>query len=136
MASPETKLVVHLLKTKALIERATGQGATANASASIVAACRENKAHFIRHLSVSEVVRDHSVQDLLVGIMFNSMKPHFKESAALALASVQNFDWMNLDWLRRNGPFLGSGGNTWKSILLVECQMKLTDHTKELSRIP
>jgi hypothetical protein len=122
-------------ETRSLIEKATGQAAAAlNGSATIVAACRQNKAHFIRHLSVSEVVHDRSVQDLLVGIMFNSMKPHFKESAALALASVQNYDWMTLDWFRRNRPFLASAGNTWKSILLVECQMKLTDHTKELSR--
>ena len=62
--------------------------------------------------------------------MYNSMKPHFKESAALALAAVQNYDWMTLDWLKRNRAFLGCAGNAWKSVVIVECQMKLTDHLK------
>src|SRR5262249_8213903 len=66
--------------------------------------------------------------------MYNSMKPSFKESAVFALSAAKNFDWMNYEWLQCNRPFLRSPTSAWKSVLLVECQMKLDGRTEELGR--
>jgi len=66
--------------------------------------------------------------------MYNSMSPSFKESAAFGLAAAQNYHWMELEWLKCNRPFLASRGNAWKSIPLIECKMKLTNHTSELAK--
>ena len=97
-------------------------------------ACLSGAPHVIRHLSVDEVVQDSMVQDLLVGVMHNSMQPSFKENAAYALAAANNFDWMTLDWLKVNRPFLTSGAECWKSIVMIECEMKMQNKTSHLSQ--
>ncbi len=99
----------------------------------IAAACVGSAPQFIRHLPVSEVVHDRDVQELLIGVMFNSVKPSLKESAAFALASARNYEWMTMDWLKLNRPFLTSTGQAWKSIVMVECEMKLSGRQKELN---
>lgn len=121
--------------TEALIQRAVErvQGQPRSAE-TIQSACDESKAHLIRHLSVNEVVHDRNTQELLLGVMFNSVKPSLKESAAFALALARNYEWMTLDWLRCNRAFLSSTCNSWKSIVVVECEMKLADRLTELAR--
>ncbi len=96
-------------------------------------ACLNGKAHAIRHLSVDEVVQDSMVQNLLVGVMHNSMRPSFKENAAYALAAANNFEWMTLDWLLVNRPFLTSPTECWKSIVMIECEMKMQNMRSQLS---
>lgn len=121
-------------ETKVLLEQAVYLGQSPeNGVETIDKACRELQASLIRHLSVDEVVHDRKVQDLLVGIMYNSMTPSFKATAAFALAAANNYDWMNSDWLRCNQPFLASRTNAWKSVLVVECQMKMTNRDTELA---
>jgi hypothetical protein len=96
-------------------------------------ACKEGKVALIRHLPLDQVVHDRSVQSLLMGVMYNSMKPSFKESAVFALAAARNYDWMTYEWLQCNRPFLGSPTNSWKSVLMIECKMKLDDRVTELA---
>ena len=121
--------------THALIQRAVDDAHHEKRSAkAIETACTERNAQLIRHLSVSEVVHDHNVQELLIGVMFNSMRPSLKESAAFALASARNYEWMTPEWLRLNRQFISSAGHWWKSIVLVECEMKISGHSKELHR--
>lgn len=122
-------------ETKALVEGAIAHAQAANFGAKEIGrACHESKSSVIRHLTVDEVVHDDRVQDLLLGVMYNSMSPSFKESAALGLAAAGNYDWMELEWLKCNRSFLASRGNSWKSIPLIECEMRLTNHTSELAR--
>jgi hypothetical protein len=97
-------------------------------------ACREGKPHWIRHLSIDEVVHDSKVQGLLKAVMFNSLRPRFKESAAIALSAARNYEWLNMDWLKCNEPFLQDPSDAWKSIVLIECQMKLSGYKDELQR--
>lgn len=97
-------------------------------------ACRLGKVALIRHLPLDQVVHDRSVQSLLLGVMYNSMKPSFKESAVFALGAAENFEWMNYEWLQCNRPFLASPTHAWKSVLMIECQMRLEERTRELSR--
>lgn len=54
------------------------------ATAYIDTACKEDNVGLIRHLPINQVVHDRSVQNLLLGVMFNSMKPSFKECAVFA----------------------------------------------------
>ncbi len=121
--------------TRALIDKAVTQATVpVDVPRTLAIACEQSKTDLIRHLPVNAVFHDHSAQNLLLGIMFNSMKPRLKESAALALASVQNYDWMTLDWLKLNREFLGAPSNAWKSIVVVQCQMKLAGQCEGLSR--
>ena len=96
-------------------------------------ACREGKPTLIRHLTLDEVVQDRKVQDVLLGVMYNSMSPSFKESAAFGLAAAGNYEWMELDWLKCNRALLSSVSNSWKSIPMIECNMKMTDREHELA---
>jgi hypothetical protein len=122
-------------KTRELIEHAVHAAESVlDGSQRIEAACVGSKPQFIRHLSVNEVVHDRNVQELLIGVMFNSVKASLKESAAFALAAARNYEWMNLDWLKLNRPFIASAGQAWKSIVMVECEMKLSGRERELTR--
>lgn len=122
-------------ETRALMQSAMESALQkADGAARIEKACREGKSHLIRHLSVNEVVHDHNVQGLLIGVMYNSVKASLKESAVFALASARNYEWMSLDWLRCNRPFLTSESNAWKSIVMVECEMKMSRRQQELSQ--
>ena len=124
-----------LAQTQTMLEAAVSQRRSPkNAAISLDVACTEGKPRLIRHLAVDDVVHDRAIQDMLLGVMFNSMKPSFKESAAFALAAAQNYDWMTIDWLKCNRPFLAAECDAWKSILMVECNMKLTNRTRELTR--
>lgn len=119
--------------TRELLENAVRSAQTTmNGSERIAAACTGTKPQFIRHLPVAEVVHDRNVQELLIGVMFNSVKPSLKESAAFALAAARNYEWMTLDWLKLNRPFIASSGDAWKSIVMVECEMKLSGRRREL----
>jgi len=117
-------------KTRELLEHAQ---AVLHGSQRIEAACVGSKPQFIRHLPVSEVVHDHNVQELLIGVMFNSVNASLKESAAFALASARNYEWMTLDWLKLNRPFIATAGQAWKSIVMVECEMKLSGRHRKLA---
>jgi hypothetical protein len=93
-----------------------------------------SKPQFIRHLPINEVVHDRNVQEMLIGVMFNSAKAGLKESAAFALAAARNYEWMTLDWLKLNQRFIASASHAWKSIVMVECEMKMSGRHRELSR--
>lgn len=122
-------------KTRELIEHAVEVAESVmRGPHRIEAACVGSKPEFIRHLSVDEVVHDRNVQELLIGVMFNSVKPSLKESAAFALAAARNYEWMNLEWLKLNRPFIASTREAWKSIVMVECEMKLSGRTRELTK--
>jgi len=71
---------------------------------------------------------------MLSGIMFNSMKPQFKESAAIALAAAGRYDWMTLPWLKVNEAFLASRGSAWKSVVMIEQIMLKMGRDRELRR--
>jgi hypothetical protein len=71
---------------------------------------------------------------MLHGIMYNSMKPQFKESAAIALAAADRYDWMNVRWLKVNEGFLASHGSAWKSIILIEQLMSKKGRDQELEQ--
>jgi hypothetical protein len=101
----------------------------------IGAACEQGRVGLIRHLPLDQVVHDRSVQSLLVGVMFNSMKPSIKESAIFALGAARNYDWICYDWLQCNRPFLGSKTNSWKAVLMTVCKMKLDGMSEELGRV-
>lgn len=104
------------------------------ATESISEACRLGKVSAIRHLPLDQVVHDRAVQSLLLGVMYNSMAPSFKESAVFALGAAGNYEWMTYDWLQCNRPFLSSPTQAWKSVLLLECEMKMDEQTSELGR--
>jgi len=97
-------------------------------------ACEHGKVQLIRHLPLDQVVHDPSVQSLLVGVMYNSVKPSLKESAIFALGAARNYEWMTYEWLQCNRPLLGSRTNAWKAVLMLECLMKLEGMTDDLSR--
>jgi len=59
-------------------------------------------------------------------MFITAARPSFKESAALALAAAQNYEWMTLDWLKCNRRFLRHQVNAWKALLLVECQKNVS----------
>lgn len=99
----------------------------------IVTACHNTLPRAIRHLPVNEVVHDQSMQTLLMGVMYNSVPPSVKESAVFALAAAENYDWMNLTWLKHNRRFLGARANAWKAVLVVECQMRLNGLNSQLT---
>ncbi len=121
--------------TLAVIHRAAREShSSERAEEYIDTACRMEKVGFIRHLPLDQVVHDRSVQSLLLGVMYNSMKPAFKETAVFALGAAGNYDWMTYDWLQCNRPFLASPTNAWKSVLMVECQMKIDERRRELAR--
>jgi hypothetical protein len=67
-------------------------------------------------------------------VMYNSMNPSFKEGAAFALAAAQNYEWMNYEWLQCNRAFLSADSQSWKSVLMVQCQLKLEERSNELNR--
>lgn len=124
-----------LEQTQTMLETAVSERRTPqNAAMNLDVACTEGKPRIIRHLAIDDIVHDRAIQNMLLGVMFNSMKPSFKESAAFALAAAQNYDWMTIDWLKCNRPFLAAECDAWKSILMVECNMKLTNRTRELTR--
>lgn len=113
---------------------ARNAGEPVRATESISEACRLGKVGMIRHLPLDQVVHDRAVQSLLLGVMYNSMSPSFKESAVFALGAAGNYEWMTYDWLQCNRPFLSSPTQAWKSVLMVECQMKIEEQTSELCR--
>jgi adenine/guanine phosphoribosyltransferase-like PRPP-binding protein len=124
-----------ITKTRELIESAIQAAeAISHGSHRIEAACMGSKPQFIRHLPVNEVVHDRNVQEMLIGVMFNSAKAGLKESAAFALAAARNYEWMTLDWLKLNRPFIASASHAWKSIVMVECEMKMSGRHRELNR--
>jgi hypothetical protein len=41
---------------------------------------------------------------------------------------------MTYDWLQCNRPFLSSPTQAWKSVLLLQCQMKMEEQTSDLGR--
>jgi hypothetical protein len=128
------KPALSLSETKDLLQQAVSfRETSASAVDRIAKACHDRETKLIRHLSVDDVIHDCTVQRLLTAVMFNSMAPSFKESAALALSAAMNYDWMTYDWLKCNRRFLTSETNAWKSIVLVECQMKLTNRVAELN---
>ena len=130
-----TRTNLSLDETKVTLDKARNSATGAErASASIDKACKEGKDSLIRHLPLDQVVHDRSVQDLLIGVMYNSMKPSFKEGAIFGLAAAQNYDWMTYEWLQCNRRFLESSAECWKSVLMVECQLKLDRREAELSR--
>ena len=121
-------------ETSGLVNKAVSQVRTEYAVTSISEACRSNRPNLIRHLPLDEAVHDQRVQALLMGVVFNSMTPSFKESAVFALAAARKFEWMNLDWLRCNRSFFTAKSECWKSVAVVECQMKLEERKSELAR--
>jgi hypoxanthine-guanine phosphoribosyltransferase len=123
-------------ETPAVLEKAVSQARTAERAADYIgAACQQGKVALIQHLPLDLVVHDRSLQSLLLGVMYNSMKPSIKEGAVFALGAARNYDWISYDWLQCNRPFLGSRTNSWKSVLMVVCQMKLEGMTEDLARI-
>jgi hypothetical protein len=129
-ATPET-----LKETEHAIRRVSQESRSFDlAFGNVSEACRVNHPSLIRHISIDEAIRDSRVQSLLVGVLYNSMKPSFKESAVFALAAAGNYGWMNLDWLKCNRMFLGSKNECWKSIAVVQCQMKLENRDAELTK--
>jgi len=100
----------------------------------IGSACKEGKGGLIRLLPLEPVIHDRSVQSLLLGVMYNSMRPSIKESAVFALGAARNYDWMTYEWLQCNRAFFGSQSHCWKSVLMIECEMKLNERNDELSR--
>ena len=105
---------------------------TSSAADQISVACSTRSPSAIRHLQVDDVINDRTVQTMLNGIMFNSMKPQFKESAAIALAAAGRYDWMTLKWLKVNEAFLESRGSAWKSIVMIEQLMSKDGRQHEL----
>lgn len=95
-------------------------------------ACMARSPKSIRHLEVDTVINDRMAQSMLNGIMFNSMKPQMKETAAIALAAADRFDWMTGDWLKVNEPFLSSPTSAWKCVVLIEQLMANKGRLKEL----
>src|SRR6202011_3169198 len=98
----------------------------------IAHACQTKSPRAIRHLPVAEVIHDSAMQSMLMGVMYNSVPAPLKESAVFGLAAAENYEWMNLQWLKCNRQFLNTT-QAWKSVLLVECQMRLNGLTSHLT---
>jgi len=119
-----------------VLEKAVSEAQRIERAAEYIgAACEQGKGGLIRHLPLDQVVHDRSVQNLLVGVMFNSMKPSIKESAIFALGAARNYDWICYDWLQCNRAFLGSKAESWKAVLMMICKMKLDGMSEELDRV-
>jgi hypothetical protein len=115
-----------------LARRAVAYGRSPQQAAKDVAMdCQKRSARAIRHLPVSDVIRDSAMQSMLIGVMYNSVPAPLKESAVFGLAAAENYDWMNLQWLKCNRRFLCTK-QSWKSVLLVGCQMKLSGRMSPL----
>ena len=99
----------------------------------IAHACQANSSRVIRHLPINEVVHDSTMQSMLMGVMYNSVPAPLKESAVFGLAAAENFEWMNLQWLKCNKNFLNTS-QAWKSVVLVECQMRLNGLMSQLGK--
>ena len=98
--------------------------------------CHTKSPRAIRHLPVNEVIHDAGVQSVLMGVMYNSVPSSLKESAVFGLAAADNFDWMDLNWLKKNDRFLATRTQAWKAVVLVECQMKMNGVTAPLLQVP
>jgi hypothetical protein len=117
----------------AMARRAIAYGRSSSFSAREIAhACQSKSPRAIRHLPIAEVIHDSAMQSMLMGVMFNSVPAPLKESAVFGLAAAENYEWMNLKWLKCNRHFLGTA-QAWKSVLLIECQMKLDGPKSQLS---
>lgn len=106
---------------------------TLNYAMEITQGCHERSSRSIRHLPVTEVIHDCAMQSVLLGVMYNSVPAPLKESAVFGLAAAENYDWMDSQWLKCNYRFLNTS-QAWKSVLLVECQMKLRGRERELTQ--
>jgi hypothetical protein len=121
-------------QTTAMLHAAIAHAQASREGVKIIsAACGDRTPSRIRHLTVDEVIHDSRVQDLLLGIMYNSMNPTFKESAAFGLAAAENYEWMELEWLKCNRKFFSSRSNAWKCVPIIECEMKMKGHTSKLA---
>lgn len=118
-------------ETREAIDRATATPDEVATLQSISAACLTGTAGPLRHLSVASVVQDAGVQDVLLGVMYNSMNPSFKEVAAFGLATANNYEWMEKDWLTCNRAFLSSPTQAWKAVPVIQCEMLLKGRSKE-----
>lgn len=117
-----------------LARRAMSYGrSTVNHAMDVTHSCHERSSRSIRHLPVTEVIHDNAMQSVLMGVLYNSVPAPLKESAVFGLAAAENYDWMDSPWLKCNQRFL-STTQAWKSVLLVECQMKLLGRESELTK--
>jgi len=106
------------------------------AAARLQHACDPPRPSLVKHLDVSYALREPRTRNVLHGFLCNSMPPEFVESCALALATQEDYGWLDRDWLTLHKRlFTNSASPRWQFLTCIGFWMRTRASSSEVERV-
>lgn len=98
--------------------------------------CDPPRPSVVKHLDVTFALREPRPRNVLHGFMCNSMPPEFIESCALALATQQDYDRFERDWLVLHRRLLTNpSSERWRFLACVSYWLRRHGSPDEVERV-
>jgi hypothetical protein len=105
------------------------------AEARLEHACDRPRSSLVAHLDVTYALREPRTRNVLHGFLCNSMPPEFIESCALALATQEDYDWFDRDWLTLHKRlFTNAASPRWQFLACVGYWMRRHGNDEQVRR--
>jgi adenine/guanine phosphoribosyltransferase-like PRPP-binding protein len=98
--------------------------------------CHLEKPSLLKQLDVQFALREPKTRMVLRGFLSNSMPPEFIEWCALAVASQNEYDWLDTDWLLLHADILSDcGTKRWQFLAYIFYVMTTVATESTLRRV-
>ena len=118
-----------------VLRRALDEGER-GAQACLESSCDPPRSSVVKHLDVTYALREPRTRNVLHGFMCNSMPADFIESCALALATQQDYDWFDRDWLILHKRLLtNTSSQRWQFLACVSYWIRRHGNREQIERV-